>query len=538
MNVDYLLLAGIWLGPVKPDMQTILQPVLQKIKSLHTEIHTPQGVKELKAKLLLGVFDLPAKAAAVNMMQYNGKYGCLYCLDEGVHVSHRRIYLPSERHKPRHMSDVLKCAEEAIQSHSAVFGVKGHSVLSSSINIVTSVPIDYMHAILEGITKSLLASWFDSKNHKFRFYLGRQINDMNRSLLRIKPPHEFRRTPRPIETAKFWKACEYRAWLLFYSVPVLVSANFPPDYLNHYCLLVSAMHILLNDCISNSQLEMANLMLVRFYELMPALYPDTMCTLNIHSVIHLCDCVRRWGPLWCYSTFGFENLNGYIKKHCHGTRNVLPQLIQGVRMRQSLPLLKKKLKLKENSDTMEFLDKICGDLRSASGPLGKIVHATLTRVEMKSIQEAGLSISTSKVPTFPRYRRGNLILSVCKTNTTRNNSVCRVEVHVSTPTLCELFGSIQKFCLIDRLPVAIVALFENTKENIISIPHHQLSLLQNDHKAAQIFDLFAYKVKKLSLSKKLIALSAENIIEKCIHIPVKHSPTDIVIVLPNVVEHH
>ena len=68
MNVDYLLLGGIWLGPVKPDMRTILQPIIEKVNSLNADINTPQGIKQLKAKLLLGVFDLPAKAAAVNMM--------------------------------------------------------------------------------------------------------------------------------------------------------------------------------------------------------------------------------------------------------------------------------------------------------------------------------------------------------------------------------------------------------------------------------------------------------------------------------------
>ena len=30
MNVDYLLLGGIWLGPVKPDMRTILQQARSK----------------------------------------------------------------------------------------------------------------------------------------------------------------------------------------------------------------------------------------------------------------------------------------------------------------------------------------------------------------------------------------------------------------------------------------------------------------------------------------------------------------------------
>ena len=43
----------------------------------------------------MGVFDLPARAAATNTKQYNGEYGCLYCLDKGVYQNRARIYPPN-----------------------------------------------------------------------------------------------------------------------------------------------------------------------------------------------------------------------------------------------------------------------------------------------------------------------------------------------------------------------------------------------------------------------------------------------------------
>ncbi len=175
MDADYLLLGGIWLGPAKPDMKTILQPVISKIESLKVSLKTCQGEKQLRAKLLLSVFDLPARAAAVNMMQYNGRYGCLYCLDEGKHINHRRIYLPSERHTPRNDTQMNRWA-------------------------------------------------------------GRKKKEIDKALLRIKPSYEFRRTPRSIHTSKYWKASEYRAWLLIYSIPVLLQVDFPADYLYHFSL--------------------------------------------------------------------------------------------------------------------------------------------------------------------------------------------------------------------------------------------------------------------------------------------------------------
>ena len=40
----------------------------------------------VKAQLLCAVMDLPAKAALLNVMQYNGEYGCITCKHSGCMV--------------------------------------------------------------------------------------------------------------------------------------------------------------------------------------------------------------------------------------------------------------------------------------------------------------------------------------------------------------------------------------------------------------------------------------------------------------------
>ena len=115
-----------------------------------------------------------------------------------------------------------------------------------------------------------------------------------------------------------------------------------------------------------------------------------------------------------------------------------------------------------------------------------------------------------------------------------------IRTRALTSQVQELFGSIQKFCFINGIHLAIVSLFECTGEEVISIPpqRHCFSLLENDYKAAKIFNLFAFKVKKLSLSRKLVAVSPDDLVEKCVHIPIKYSPNDIILTLPNTIEHH
>lgn len=124
-----------------------------------------------------------------------------------------------------------------------------------------------------------------------RFYLGRATEEIDRRMKLIKPPQEFRRSPRSVSSMKQWKASEFRAWLLYYCIPVL-SGILPPDYIYHLSLLVSAMHVLLDDTIESAQ---AHKDLTLFYRLVPDLYGEGICTANMHLLIHLPQFVHDWG---------------------------------------------------------------------------------------------------------------------------------------------------------------------------------------------------------------------------------------------------
>lgn len=48
--------------------------------------------------------------------------------------------------------------------------------------------------------------------------------------------------------------------------------------------------------------------------------------MNVHLLRHIPGCVRNWGPLWAYSCFAFESMNGHLKKFFHGTKNMNTQV--------------------------------------------------------------------------------------------------------------------------------------------------------------------------------------------------------------------
>ena len=50
------------------------------------------------------------------------------------------------------------------------------------------------------------------------------------------------------------------------------------------------------------------------------------CGLNVHNIRHLVECVENWGPLWAWSCFGFEGMNGEMMKFVHGTKNICLQV--------------------------------------------------------------------------------------------------------------------------------------------------------------------------------------------------------------------
>ena len=149
-----ILLAGVWVGPCKPPMKLLINPVVNAIKQLNTtgfHVATATGIEIVHAKLVIGIFDLPAKAFALCIKQFNGEYGCPVCHHPGKRLSNNaRVYLPETHIQHCHMV-WMSDAAKAVRNSSVVNGIYGISPLASILDMVVSMPIDYMHAVLEGV---------------------------------------------------------------------------------------------------------------------------------------------------------------------------------------------------------------------------------------------------------------------------------------------------------------------------------------------------------------------------------------------------
>ena len=101
----------------------------------------------------------------------------------------------------RTAAESIKFAKTADQSGIPQYGIKGPSwlLLLPSYRIIMSATIDYMHCVLESVTKQLFELWFDSANRDQEFYCGKQIHKLKKRMQDIRPPDEINRTTRGLK---------------------------------------------------------------------------------------------------------------------------------------------------------------------------------------------------------------------------------------------------------------------------------------------------------------------------------------------------
>lgn len=101
-----------------------------------------------------------------------------------------------------------------------------------------------------------------------------------------------------------------------------------------------------------------------------------------------------------------------------------------------------------------------------------------------------------------------------------------------------LFVSVRRLCFINGSTIGIGNVFQSMQHDILNAigkPSVKNHTLQN---RSSLINRYIYKVRKLSLSKTVVAFPVSSIIQQCVHVPLKHSETDFVILQPNPFEHH
>ncbi len=451
------------------------------------------------------------------MNQFNGKHGCSSCLHPGVRIGRIQTYPPGIEYPKRTTQSLKSSAVKAERQRTVVDGIKGTSILSSIVDLASGAPIDYMHCVLEGVVKRLLDTWTSSA-YKPYYLSKRKIGQIDESFIVQCPPHDFSRATRSIQKhRKYWKASEYRNWLLFYSLPLLVTF-LPPLYIHHFALLVCAIHILLQAKVTPTKIKAAEMMLKDFVSLLPELYDSKECTHNSHSLLHLGDHTRQWGPLWVFSAFPFEHKNGYLMGHVHSPNKIADQLLFSIVLDQTLNSVQHTLVTTESDEVLTFLG--LSDQRKHGIvllPGSYVLGNTYTSIIDEEIKEKmngvlGDCLTNFEVSTFSRvYHRETVFHSekYGRSDGKRNSTICSYNIDGT-----EHYGIIENFYIVESIPLVAIKPWSRSGSFLQSVGVSGRQILQN-YSSMDLLGSFIIQVKT-NQTLPLIIVKLESIIGKCV----------------------
>ena len=111
---------------------------------------------------------------------------------------------------------------------------------------VSGVPLDYMHLVLLGVVKRLIHLWLHGPRSEFRLSTKEVDNICSRLVeLRKSMPREFSRRLRSIKSFNFWRATDFRTFLL-YTGPIVLKGILKKDAYANFLLLHSAIQTLID----------------------------------------------------------------------------------------------------------------------------------------------------------------------------------------------------------------------------------------------------------------------------------------------------
>ena len=163
------------------------------------------------------VRDAVARPLILNFKQFNGEYGCGFCLHPGVQTrkgkGNSRVYTCSdEKPSDRNHKTTVEIGEIAERVGKTILAIKSPSAIVGlpKFDLINGMVPDYMHCVLLGMARQMATLWIDSKNFSEPWYIGTQAEIMDRHLLSIKPPSSIAHAPRSPTECKFWKAHEWQ----------------------------------------------------------------------------------------------------------------------------------------------------------------------------------------------------------------------------------------------------------------------------------------------------------------------------------------
>ena len=340
------IVCALWFGRGKPDMNVFLEAFVKEMNEL-TKTKIICNIRGERRSItpfaICCCVDSVARPPMQGITQFNGKYGCSWCLHKGEWISNAQNTggcikfpildaMPAERneghmlqcmqllfHPVNHLNPVIlensaspsntatlsnttTVSDSAAPSNPSMHpdpanpsnsdddtcGVQHASPLINlqKFNIVSGFVPDDMHFARLGIAKQFAGYWFDSKiSPLLRTLTAKDLKEIDAFLDNIKVPHKAMRLTRSISDKAYWKAKEWENWTLYFSLPIL-ELYLDKKLLLHWALFVEASHISLQTSITRVELKRLEKLVKEFMIYTEEYYTKSAMTYNVHQLLH------------------------------------------------------------------------------------------------------------------------------------------------------------------------------------------------------------------------------------------------------------
>ena len=296
---------GLWVGSSKPtDPNDYLEPFICEMGCLMENGLTFHG-KDYTVSVKNFVCDTPARSFIKFTKGNTGYHGCDFCECRGRYFMNR-VTFPDMNSPAR--------TDEAFASMQCSEHHRGQSDLQNlDIGMVTCFPLDYMHSVCLGTMRRVLSLWVKGP---FRVRIGNNCTkSISESLMICKThmPREFVRKGRSLQELDRWKATEFRTFLL-YTGPVVLKGMLKDNVYKHFLMLFVSITILSDSQFCTVHCDYVQALLKTYVQHFGTIYGEENIIYNTHSLIHISEHCKRFGPLHEFSAFPFENYLQAIKK--------------------------------------------------------------------------------------------------------------------------------------------------------------------------------------------------------------------------------
>lgn len=332
---------SIYQGTSKPpSAEVFLRALLDEIHDLLANGLTVNGkTATLQIRIDKFILDAPARAFLKCIIGHSGYFSCERCEERGEYLC--KVPRRKQSNKTKNSGHVCLTGtqaplrtDESFRNQENEEHHHNNSPLEElPIDMILDVPLEYLHLILYGAMKRLLTLWVVGTQH-FKF-TDADILEISRKHKQAgdTKPSEINRANRSLKCLSFWKATEFRTFLLK-TGPVVLHGHLTEEMYNHFL----ALHCAVTICCSETMqmyLPAAKQLFRKFTEKFGDLYGDENYTYSIHSLIHVTDDVERFGVFDNYSAFPGESNLGFLKNLVRGGHLPLQQVVRRLAERDS-----------------------------------------------------------------------------------------------------------------------------------------------------------------------------------------------------------